>query len=277
MECHYDILGVSRDATADEIKRAYKRLALAYHPDKNGGDDTMFKKINHAYQILGEPSTRREYDARAGAGGASLSDLLSKLVKAVIRAVSEAKKTSGREEAERPVTRIPIRASLEDVFRARIKKIVARIKPSSDSAEFVSKTFYISLLSYKSCYVYPNQGDGGGDLVFDLEIDPHETIKIDSLVCPHDLYVDRTISLYEFYYGARVRVAHVDGETIECAKTFEDGSMTSVFKNRGLPYKEDEAIRRGDLYVFYRIAEPSHEDIRLDDPELKRMLKKHFS
>lgn len=61
-EDYYEILGVSKEATEDEIKRAYRKLALKTHPDKNGGDDTMFKKINLAYETLSDPDKKREYD-----------------------------------------------------------------------------------------------------------------------------------------------------------------------------------------------------------------------
>jgi DnaJ family protein A protein 2 len=59
---YYDILGVSKDASEDEIKRAYRKLALKTHPDKNGGDDTMFKKINLAYETLSDQNKRNDYD-----------------------------------------------------------------------------------------------------------------------------------------------------------------------------------------------------------------------
>jgi len=59
---YYDILGVKKDASEEEIKRAYRKLALKTHPDKNGGDDTMFKKINVAYETLSNEDKRREYD-----------------------------------------------------------------------------------------------------------------------------------------------------------------------------------------------------------------------
>jgi len=59
---YYNILGVSRTAAKDEIKRAYRRLAHQYHPDKNGGDDSKFKEINEAYQILGNDQKRQQYD-----------------------------------------------------------------------------------------------------------------------------------------------------------------------------------------------------------------------
>ncbi len=58
---HYTTLGVSKTATQDEIKRAYRQLAKQHHPD-SGGDPEQFKKINHAYSIVGDERKRQEYD-----------------------------------------------------------------------------------------------------------------------------------------------------------------------------------------------------------------------
>ncbi len=62
---YYKILGVSRNATQEEIKRAYRRLALKYHPDRNKGNkeaEERFKEINEAYAVLSDPEKRRQYD-----------------------------------------------------------------------------------------------------------------------------------------------------------------------------------------------------------------------
>lgn len=59
---YYEILGVPKNATKDEIKKAYRRLAHQYHPDKGTGDDEKFKEINEAYQTLGDEAKRRTYD-----------------------------------------------------------------------------------------------------------------------------------------------------------------------------------------------------------------------
>jgi molecular chaperone DnaJ len=69
---YYEILGVSRDAGKEDIKRAYRRLARKYHPDvnKEPGAEERFKEINRAYEILSEPETRNRYD-RFGEAGVS--------------------------------------------------------------------------------------------------------------------------------------------------------------------------------------------------------------
>ena len=61
---YYQILGVSRDASEEEIKKAFRQQALKYHPDRNQepGADAKFKEINEAYQVLSDPEKRKLYD-----------------------------------------------------------------------------------------------------------------------------------------------------------------------------------------------------------------------
>lgn len=70
---YYEILGVGKNASDDEIKKAYRKAAVKYHPDKEGGDEAKFKEVNEAYEILKDSSKRQRYDqfGHAGVGGSS--------------------------------------------------------------------------------------------------------------------------------------------------------------------------------------------------------------
>lgn len=70
---YYEILGVNKSASADEIKKAFRRLAVKHHPDKEGGDEAKFKELNEAYEVLKDQQKRQRYDqfGHAGVGGAA--------------------------------------------------------------------------------------------------------------------------------------------------------------------------------------------------------------
>lgn len=79
---YYNILGVDKSASEEEVKRAFRKLAHQHHPDKKGGDEAKFKEINEAYQVLGNKGKRQQYDqygttfedAARGGGGFSWQD-----------------------------------------------------------------------------------------------------------------------------------------------------------------------------------------------------------
>jgi molecular chaperone DnaJ len=72
---YYEVLGVSKTASADEIKKAFRRLAVQHHPDR-GGDEAKFREVNEAYEVLKDDSKRKRYDqfGHAGVGSSAASD-----------------------------------------------------------------------------------------------------------------------------------------------------------------------------------------------------------
>src|SRR5580704_9240659 len=72
---YYEVLGVGKDASADEIKKAFRKAAIEHHPDR-GGDEAKFKEVNEAYEVLSNTDKRKRYDqfGHAGVGSSAASD-----------------------------------------------------------------------------------------------------------------------------------------------------------------------------------------------------------
>ncbi|MBU3922646.1 molecular chaperone DnaJ [Patescibacteria group bacterium] len=135
---YYSILGVSKSSSKEEIKRAYRKLAHQYHPDKNGGDDKKFKEINESYQILSDDQKRQQYDQfgtnfnQAGSSGAGFEDMFSgfqgnfsnfdfsDMFGDVFSRAGFSRKQKGKDIV------VDVEISLEDAFKGIVKEINLR-------------------------------------------------------------------------------------------------------------------------------------------------------
>eukprot|EP01063_Lacrimia_lanifica_P041391 TRINITY_DN9641_c0_g1_i2.p1 TRINITY_DN9641_c0_g1~~TRINITY_DN9641_c0_g1_i2.p1 ORF type:complete len:313 (+),score=109.47 TRINITY_DN9641_c0_g1_i2:51-989(+) len=111
---HYNVLGVNRTASEQDIKAAYKRLAKAYHPDKNSEGEELFKEVAAAYEVLSDPSKRSAYDRKACAAQAGYARRSSASDELFTPPTDESKCFSERmrADAEKKRKREPISAYL---------------------------------------------------------------------------------------------------------------------------------------------------------------------
>jgi DnaJ-class molecular chaperone len=273
----YSVLGLSRHATQDDIKRSYKKLALQHHPDKKGGDDIEFKRLNEAYQILSDPDKKKMYDVKYE-DNVNI-DLLNKFASVLMNIVHEKlkekvaqnknsnKNASGSDTKDKEVSVPPIilkmTVDVEDIYYGRVKKIVVKVKRKTiDGFVFKSIPLYISLLNYEDKYTFRNQGDEDelhetvrGDIIVNIKIvsEKQTNIQIDTLFCKYDLHIEYKMSLYEYLYGLNVSISfynetiNVINEPFERTNMLEDGYYNYVHEvtGKGLPYianKDDNNI-----------------------------------
>ena len=265
---------LNRNASQDDIKKAYKQLALQHHPDKKGGDDIEFKKINEAYQILSDPNKRKMYDVRYedNVNLDILYNFATVLMGIVQEKLNEKLKSTTKHSDNNnvvPPIILKITVDIEEIYQAKVKKLIVKVK-RRDGEQYVFKSIpiYISLLNYENTYVFEKQGDENdkdirGDIIVntDIKCDILPNISIDTLFCKYDLHMECDMTLYEYLYGLS-KSYDLYGNTVNVIieplqSTLENGYCIHELYDYGLPYVEDNDdtndIKRGKLYIHYKL------------------------
>lgn len=265
---YYAALEVPRDADADTIKKAYRRLARKYHPDvsKEAGAEERFKEIGEAYETLRDPEKRAAYDAlgqrRAGeemepppdwrehfgAGGfqdiddTDLADLLAAL--------------TGRHRARpagpRPGRDYDVQAaiSLEDAHRGTQMHLNLQRPEGPQTLEVtvppgVTQGQKLRLRGQGGKGV---RGGPDGDIYVHLELLPHPRYRVDG----KDLYFDLPLAPWEAALGGEVRVSTLDGDVLLKVPAGSHSGRKLRLRGRGL----GAGATRGDLYAVVHVDVP---------------------
>ncbi|GIV23548.1 MAG: J domain-containing protein [Bacteroidia bacterium] len=253
---YYAILGVARNATQEEIKKAYRRLARKYHPDANPGDkaaEEKFKEIQEAYEVLSNPETRakydqlganwKEYERMAQSGGAGFGGMGWQDIQG-FEGFSDFFRMFFGEDLlrQRRDVEATLPVALEELYRGGAKKVYVG-----------GQTVEITLRPGTS----PNtrlrvrgKAPGGGDLLLRLQLQPHPRFSLKG----RDLYAPLEVPLYTAILGGPVEFVHLDGQRLRINLPPEtpNGHLLRL-RGKGWP-----APPGGDLYLTVSVRLPQN-------------------
>lgn len=295
MKDYYKILGVRRDASEEEVKKAFRKLAHVYHPDKAGGNETKFKEASEAYSVLSDKKKRAQYDAfgagnYAGAGTGfrggtgfdpssfgfdfsgfgtngfdtgDLGDILSSIF-------------GGRRVRRGRDIAVDIELSFqESIFGAerkvvinskfvKQKEVTISVPPGIDDGQMIRLTSQGEIL------------DGGvpGDLYVKIHVRKHPYLRKEG----YNLIMNLEVKLSEALLGAEKEIHTLDGEiTLKIPAGTKHGVILRV-KGKGVPQGGRSAFTktstgRGDLYIriSVQIPEKLSKEARKAVEELKKL------
>ncbi len=278
-ESLYDTLGVARTASADEIRKAYRKLARRHHPDVNPGDATaedQFKKISAAYDVLSDENKRKAYDEF---GDASLQGGFDpdKARKYAQWQNTRQQRSSRFGEQQGPIdfdfadffggqrARGPLRgADLSASIEIDLRQAVEGTELTADLPGHGTVRVRIPKgADTGSTLRVPGKGapgrDGGppGDLVIETIVRPHRLVRREGL----DLFVTLPVTLDEAYNGASVDVPTFDGQVVLKVPPRSPQHAKLRLRGKGVQRRDD----RGDVIVELDVRMPDRSDDALAD------------
>ena len=240
MTTHYSTLGVSKDATSEEIKKAYRKLASKHHPDK-GGNTATFQRLQEAYSTLSDPEKKAAYDNPSlnrsfhhAAGNQAFDDLFTMFRQ--------------QQHARQQQARLVLNISLADVVRGGkhtvgiqtlhgTSNIEIEIPPGLHSGENIQ---------------YPKLAPGGMDLIITFQIVMPDDWQRDGF----NLFTKHRVSIWDLIVGGETTVTDILGNKFKLAippKTQPSSVMR--LKNKGMPNRRGPP---GDLLIGLSAEIPDH-------------------
>jgi DnaJ-class molecular chaperone len=283
---YYEVLGVAKDASEEDIKKAYRKLARQYHPDRNPGDkqaETRFKEVQDAYDILSDKTKREQYDRFGfagpdggfpGAGGGprgqtfhwggggpgGFENIDPSAFEDILRGFGVNVGGFNFEGGPGPGTRTP---------RGRTRRQATAPEPVTAEANIdfltaaVGGTARLQVNDHELEVKIPaginegqslrlkGQAGGGADLLLKLHILPHPFFRRDG----NDILLDVPLALNEAVLGTRVEVPTLDGTRLT-VRVPPGTSSGARLRLRG------KGIKGGDQYIEIKVMVPAPKDDR---------------
>ena len=267
---YYKILGVSRDAKPDEIRKAYRKLAKQFHPDvnKEAGAEEKYKEINEAYEVLKDPAKREKYDTlgmnwqsgqdftpppgwnggnfggRRVEFGGDFSDFFQTLFGNAGSGFGGFGDIFGN--AGRPMTRDE-EASLTLTLEQAVSAGEITLKHGNRSI----KARLPKGITEGSKITLRGQAEGGGDIHLTLHLAPHKDFSVEG----YDITRDIKVPVWDAVLGKDISVQTLEGNvTVKMPPGIQDGQKLRL-RGKGLP---DRKGSNGDMYVRVRVEIPRH-------------------
>lgn len=281
---YYKILGLSRNTTANEIKKRYRQLARKYHPDvsKEVNAEEKFKKVKEAYEVLKDPEKRKAYDAMGADWKqgqdftpppdwefhphseasyqafhqSNFSDFFETLF-GVLGTGKRWTRTKFSERGQDQHSRVTIH--LEEAFRGTTKTLTFQepmLNSETGQVNYITRTLRVKIppgVTQGQQIRLKKQGSPGiggapnGDLYLEIHLQPHHLYTIEG----KNIYLNLPVTPWEAALGAKITVPTLGGSV---DLTLHSGSQTGQklrLKGRGLPGEPP-----GDQYVLLNIHIP---------------------
>ncbi|MEO0474025.1 MAG: J domain-containing protein [Bacteroidota bacterium] len=259
---YYRVLGVARSASEEEIRKAYKKLAMRWHPDQNPDNpqaEEKFKEINEAKEVLLNADYRRRYDqmganwqhARAGAGAnarpgtppqeAEINNIFSIFFNEIFGNRSAPRAGKNR-QGNLKITLDEAYSGIQETLQFEGKRFKVKIPPGVSHGQ---------ILKLKGKGKDGKNGGMSGDLMIKIQVIPHAryTRKGD------DLYLEKTVSLYDAVLGRKVPIQTLKGKMGVAIPPGTQYGDKLKLKGLGMPIYDNPRFF-GSLYLTVKIKIP---------------------
>jgi molecular chaperone DnaJ len=257
MQNPYQILGVNRDATDDEIKRAYRKLASQHHPDR-GGDTQRFQEIQVAYDTLTDPQRRVAYD-NPGFGGGFRADAPFDFQTIFDIFGTRFQHPQQQQQQRRQQARMSLWITLADVASGGRRAISVGTQQGTHAMEIEIPQG----INDGDTVQYPGGGPiSGMDLIITYRIHPDARFSRNGL----NLQAEHVVDIWDLIAGGEARVRDILGNELDVSIPARTQPGTTVrLRGRGLT---DRKGTQGDLLVRLQARIPE-----VIDPELLELIK----